>query len=217
MAPTPPRLDAGAARRTFVADLDILDRHRQRAGRRRQRRRRACRSGTLLVEASSSIGAASTASSAHPGFAVMNQNLLAAQGFVGALAPDYDLVKAIREEVIALYNDDAAGLAHVKHVVLLPSVVGLALRDDGVEQLLVSALDLTQGRSTPVSGADIDQRARAPPTRQVHYLGADPTSRPTTTRCSRLRFLRQRPAFKAKVQRDGRHDRASRRRTRWCR
>lgn len=133
----------------------------------------------------------------HPGFAVMNQNLLAAQGFVGALAPDYDLVSAIREEVIALYNDDDAGLAHVKHVILLPSVVGLALRDQGVEQLLVNALDLRRAFS-PVSGADIDQQLAAADS-QVHHM-APPDFEAYHQALLKLRFLRQRPAFKAKVQ-----------------
>ncbi|MFO0744808.1 MAG: AarF/UbiB family protein [Myxococcota bacterium] len=133
----------------------------------------------------------------HPGFAVMNQNLLAAQGFVGALAPDYDLVSRIREEVIALYNDDAAALAHVKHVILLPSVVGLALRDEGVENLLVSALDLRRAFS-PVSGADLDAQLSSADS-QVHYL-APPDFEAYHQALLKLRFLRQRPAFKAKVQ-----------------
>lgn len=133
----------------------------------------------------------------HPGFAIMNQNLLAAQGFVGALAPDYNLVAAIREEVMALYNDDATGLEHVKHVILLPAVVGLALRDEGVENLLVSALDLTRAFS-PVRGADLDQQLAAAEKQTPYLVAAD--FQAYHLALLKLRQLRTRPAFRAKVQ-----------------
>jgi predicted unusual protein kinase regulating ubiquinone biosynthesis (AarF/ABC1/UbiB family) len=192
MAPTPPKLTS-EQRKDLIADLDILvGTINQQVG--AGSSTAGMPLGTLLTKFLSTIQQHRVES--HPGFAIMNQNLLAAQGFVGALAPDYDLVNAIRDEVIELYNDDSPGLAHVKHVILLPAVVGLALRDPRVETLLVSALDLTRA-FTPVKGADIDQQL-ADAEGQLHYL--DPNDFAAYhAALLRLRHLRQRDAFKAKV------------------
>lgn len=192
MAPTPPRLTP-EKHKDLVADLDILvgTINQQVGG---GSSTQGLPLGTLLSKFLTTVQQHRVES--HPGFAIMNQNLLAAQGFVGALAPDYDLVKAIREEVIELYNDDSPGLSHVKHVILLPSVVGLALRDESVEQLLVSALDLTKA-FTPVKGADIDSALEVAEG-QLHHL--DPNDFAAYHHALlRLRRLRQREAFRAKV------------------
>ena len=192
MAPTPPQLTP-EKHKDLVADLDILvaDINRQVGS---GSTTAGLPLGTLLSKFLTTIQQHRVET--HPGFAIMNQNLLAAQGFVGALAPDYDLVSVIRDEVIELYNDDAPGLAHVKHVILLPSVVGLALRDERVESLLVSALDLTRA-FTPIKGADIDAQL-AEAEGQLHYL--DPNDFAAYHHALlKLRKLRQREAFKAKV------------------
>ncbi len=132
----------------------------------------------------------------HPGFAVMNQNLLAAQGFVGALAPDFDLVSIIRDEVIALYRDEDPESVYVKQMILLPSVVGLARKDEKVEELLVSTLDLSQAMR-PASGHTIEMQLAAmeeqtsklaPLDIQAYYFAM-----------LQLRHFRGRPAFRAKV------------------
>jgi len=193
MAPTPPRLTPDA-RDAFVAELDnLIGTINEKVG--GSSGTEGLPLGTLLSSFLTVVRRHRV--EPHPGFAVMNQNLLAAQGFVGALAPDYDLVKAIREEVIALYRDDGAGLEHVKHVILLPSVVGLALRDEGVEQLLVDTLDLRRAFS-PVKGDDIDAQL-AEADRQTVFLKA-PDFEAYHQSLLKLRFMRQRPAFKAKVQ-----------------
>ncbi len=192
MAPTPPKLTP-EKRKDLIADLDILvSTINQQVG--GGSSTKGLPLGTLLSKFLNTVQQHRVES--HPGFAIMNQNLLAAQGFVGALAPDYDLVNAIRNEVIELYNDDSEGLGHVKHVILLPSVVGLALRDQSVEELLVNALDLTKA-FTPVRGADIDATL-GDAEGQMQYL--DPNDFAAYHQALlRLRKLRQRPAFKAKV------------------
>lgn len=192
MAPTPPRLTPEKYK-DLVADLDILvgTINSQVGG---ASNTQGLPLGTLLSKFLNTVQQHRVES--HPGFAIMNQNLLAAQGFVGALAPDYDLVNAIRNEVIELYNDDSPGLAHVKHVILLPSVVGLALRDERVETLLVSALDLSKA-FTPVRGADIDTQLGDAEAQLVHL---DPNDFAAYHQALlRLRKLRQRPAFAGKV------------------
>lgn len=192
MAPTPPQLTP-EQHKDLVADLDILIANiNQQVG--AGSSTAGLPLGTLLSKLLATIQQHRVES--HPGFAIMNQNLLAAQGFVGALAPDYDLISAIRDEVIELYNDDSPGLAHVKHVILLPSVVGLALRDERVETLLVSALDLSRA-FTPVRGADIDAQL-ADAESQLHHL--DPLDFAAYHHALlKLRKLRQREPFKAKV------------------
>ena len=199
MAPTPPRLTP-AKHKALVDDLDKLvstinDQVGSGARTEDADMPRALPLGTLLSKFLTTVQSHRVES--HPGFAIMNQNLLAAQGFVGALAPDYDLVGAIRNEVIELYRDDEPGLAHVKHVILLPSVVGLALRDPRVESLLVSALDLSKA-FTPMRGADIDAQMADAESQLTYLLPYDFAAYHQAI--LRLRQLRQREAFKDKVQ-----------------
>lgn len=197
MAPTPPQLTPEALN-ALIADLEKLvatinDQIGSGAG--GEGLPRALPLGTLLSKFLSTVQSHRVES--HPGFAIMNQNLLAAQGFVGALAPDYDLIRAIRDEVIELYHDPAPDLGHVKHVILLPSVVGLALRDPSVETLLLSALDLSKAYS-PIKGADLDAQMAEAESQLDKLLPLDLAAYHEAV--LRLRHFRQRQAFRDKVQ-----------------